>query len=337
MAATVSYSSGQTIRVPFHNEEGSEAKTIADAKVNATKAANAGTAGAKAKVTRQDICWLFPLVDTTCGGSTEPGANSAPSDRYNNINKFYDTAGQFSFLNQIKSIYNAASSAATVSADVGSLNFPNAIQLTVGTNVQAGTTGVATTSTGTVPTLSAAGAGQATQNTLYGGTFVASAIYPVISMGAANINSTAGNLGLVVFLGAREGIDVQNFKSGTNISVTSPPSHTNANVQGYLQYNSINTIGGNGSDAHNFKGAFFVGGQYGYDYMSHGYARNYGFGTNVGNGIGQVSVGILVNGVARITFSRAFGPSQTYIDSTSNATTTVNNFKAWSFGITYQK
>jgi hypothetical protein len=34
--------------------------------------------------------------------------------------------------------------------------------------------------------------------------------------------------------------------------------------------------------------------------------------------------------------TRAFGPSRTYIDSTTKVETTVNNFKAWSFGISYQ-
>jgi hypothetical protein len=40
------------------------------------------------------------------------------------------------------------------------LNFSNAMQMTLGTNVQAGSSGAAATSTGTVPTLSAAGAGR---------------------------------------------------------------------------------------------------------------------------------------------------------------------------------
>jgi hypothetical protein len=318
VAATVSYGSGQTVRVPFHAQaaETEEAKKPA-----------AGVEGKK-KITRKDTCWLFPLLGPTCGGT--------PSNRDTNINRFYDTAGQFSFFNQIKAIYNGASTSATVSADIASLNFSNAMQLTAGTNVQAGPTAAATTSTGTVPTLSAAGAAQATQNMLYGGTFVASAIYPVIAVGAAGINNTTGNLGAVVFVGAQEGVDIQNFKSGTSVTVNSPPSHTNAGIQGYVQYNSINLIGGTGSDAKSFKGALFVGGSYGYSYMSHGYARDYGFGTNWSNSIGQLSVGILVNGVARITFSKAFGPSQTYIDSTSNTQKTVNNFRTLSFGITYQ-
>ena len=329
VAATVSYGSGQTVRVPFHAQAGSEAETLLRAKNAAARVAG------KKTLTRKDTCWLFPLLGPTCGGSTSSNG-STPSDRDTNINKFYDTAGQFSFFNQMKAIYNSASSSATVSADLASLNFSNAMQLTAVTNVQAGPTAATAMSTGTMPTLSAAGAAQATQNMLYGGTFVASAIYPVIAIGAAGINNKTGNFGAVVFVGAREGVDIQNFKSGTSVTVDSPPSHTNAGIQGYLQYNSINPIGGTGSDAKSFKGALFLGGSYGYSYMSHGYARDYGFGTNWSNSIGQVSVGILVNGVARITFSKAFGPSQTYIDSTSNTPKTVNNFKTLSFGITYQ-
>jgi hypothetical protein len=70
--------------------------------------------------------------------------------------------------------------------------------------------------------------------------------------------------------------------------------------------------------------------------MSHVYAQDYGFGNKVNSSIGQLSFGIVLNGVARVTVSRAFGPSQTYIDSTTMAQTTLNNFKAWSLGIVYQ-
>jgi hypothetical protein len=284
----------------------------------------------KTEITRKDTCWLFPLAGQICAGDME-------DDRNKNINTFYGTAGQFSFLNQIKSIYNGASSSATVSADLGSLNFSNAMQLTLGTNVQAGSVGAPTTSTGTVPTLSQAGAAQATQNMLYGGTIVASVIYPVIAIGAANINSKAGNFGTLIFLDAREGVDLQSFKSGTNVSVNSPPAHTAAGVEGYVQYNSINTKEDSGSTTPIFQGAFFAGGSYGYSYTSHGYARDYGFSNNVSNSLGQISFGVLVNGVARITVSRGFGPAQTYIDSASNTQKTINNFKTWSFGLTYQK
>jgi hypothetical protein len=91
--------------------------------------------------------------------------------------------------------------------------------------------------------------------------------------------------------------------------------------------------------AHRLRGALwpsFAPARIGYSYTSHGYARDYGFGNNVSTGIGQVSAGILISGVAKIAVSRAFGPSQTYVDSRSMAKTTMNNFKSWSFGITYQ-
>jgi len=95
-------------------------------------------------------------------------------------------------------------------------------------------------------------------------------------------------------------------------------------IEGYLQSNSINLL----PNSQQFVGSVFIGGSYRYTYMSHKYARDYGFGTQVNNGIRQVYLGILLNGVAKIT--------QTYIDSTTMAQTTVNNFKAWSFGIAYQ-
>jgi hypothetical protein len=267
-------------------------------------------------------CSLFP---------TRPACMNFGSDIDANLNTFYSTDGTFSYFDQIKSIYNGASGAATVSADLATLNFRTGMQVTVGTNVQAGSSGTTTASAATVPTLSANGAGQATQNMLYGGTFVASVLYPVLAIGASGSNSP-DNFGILLDVIGKEGADIQNFKSGTSISVTAPPSHTSAHIEGYLQYNSTHLA----TSSSNFTGALFVGGSYGYDYASHGYARDYGFGNRVQNDLGQVSLGILINGIAKIVVSRAFGPSQTYKDSTSMTQVTVNNFKAWSFGITYQ-
>ena len=261
-------------------------------------------------------------------GPTNQQANAQISS---NINAFYQTSGSYSFFNQIKSIYNGASASATVSADLATLNFPSGIQLTVTTNAQAGSAGTTTPSSGAVPTLTGSGAGQAAQNIIYGGTFVVSEVYPLVASGASKWG-TAGGGGLIVDAIAKEGADIQNFKSGTNVNVISAPFHGSGQIEGYLQSNSINLL----PNSQQFVGSVFIGGSYGYAFMSHGYARDYGFGTQVNNGIGQVSLGILLNGVAKITVSRAFGPSQTYIDSTTMAQTTVNNFKAWSFGIAYQ-
>jgi hypothetical protein len=268
-------------------------------------------------------CWWRP----TRGDCMDNG------DKDDNINAFFDTEKKLSYFNQIKSIYNRASSSATVSADLATLNFSNGMQMTAGTNVQAGSSSAAAVSAGKVPTLSGPSAGQATQNMLYGGTITATALYPLIYKVWGKVDSKGG-LGISADLLGREGIDLQNFKSGTNTTVDSPPSHTSVQVEGYLQYNSINSSSTSKTNAN--AGAIFVGGSYGYGYMSHGYARDYGFGNNVSNGVGQVSVGMLISGVATISLSRAFGPSQTYIDSTSMVQTTVNNFKAWSFGISYQ-
>jgi hypothetical protein len=291
--------------------------------ITVTDAATHPASATCAIVIAPPSCWLAP-TRFECMGD--------PTVRQADINTFFNTAGTLSYLNQIKSIYNGASSSATVSADLASLNFTNGMQVTVGTNIQAGSSNAATVSTGTVPTLSATSAGQATQNILYGGTIFASGLYPLLATGAASIGSPGG-LGILVDFLVKEGIDIQSFKSGTSINVNNPTSHSSAQVEGYLQYNSTNLAPGSSSL---FAGAVFVGGSYGYSYTSHDYARDYGFGNNVNNGIGQASAGILINNVAKIALSRAFGPSQTYIDSTSMAQTTVNNFKSWSFGITYQ-
>jgi hypothetical protein len=257
------------------------------------------------------------------------------TNRNNNINAFYQTNGSLSFFNQVKSLYNGASGSATVSADIATLNFSNGMQAVFATNVQAGPSGTTTPSSGTIPTLTANGAGQATQHMLFGGTVLAREMYPLAAAGGSKLGSPGG-LGLLLDFIAKEGADIQNFKSGTNVNVSSPPFHGSAQIEGYLQYNSINLAPSTASSTPIFAGALFVGGSYGYSYVSHGYARDYGFGKQYNNGIGQISFGVLINGVAKISVSRAFGPSQTYIDSTTMAQTTVNNFKAWSFGITYQ-
>jgi hypothetical protein len=251
---------------------------------------------------------------------------------YTNINNYFQTANSLSYFNQVKSVYNSASGSATASVDVATLNFDRGIQLTATTNAQLGSSGNGATGTGSnPPMLSAAGAGQAAQNLLFGGTVLASELYPLLAKGTNRLNSV-GNFGLEINAIAKQGFDLQNFKSDANVNVTSPPFHGSAHIEGYAQYNSINVD----SKTNDFVGAVFVGGSYGYNYMSHGYARDYGFESKVNNRIGQVSVGIVIKTVARVTVSRAFGPSQTYIDSTTMLKTTVNNFKAWSFGIAYQ-
>lgn len=283
----------------------------------------------KAKPETKLPCWLIP-TRYSCMNA----AGYADSERNKFINDFYRTSSNLSYFNQVKSIYNRASGSATVSADLTSLNFADGMQINAGTNIQAGASTATPVSTATVPTLSSTSAAQAAQDMLYGGTLYASVLYPLVAIGVANV-SKAGGFGMRMDLIGREGVDIQNFKSGTNTSVTSPPSHTSAQIEGYLQYNSTNSADAS-SGTGTFAGAVFVGGAYGYSYTSHDYARDYGLGNNVHNGVGQVSLGILINNVATISASRAFGPSQTYIDSTSMTQVRVDNFKSWSVGISYQ-
>jgi hypothetical protein len=267
-------------------------------------------------------CLIFPVRSRCMDYGTDSQAN---------INTFYQTNGNLSFLSQVKSIYNGASGSATVSADLATLNFADGWQLIATTNAQAGSAGTVTSvAPGVTPTLSATGAAQATQNLLYGGNFLFAEQYPVLAVGGSKVG-TPGNLGYSVDFVLKEGADVQNFKSGANVNVVSPPFHGSAQLTSYLQYNSINLTSSGG-----FQGAVFLGGSYGYTYISHGYSEDYGFQGRVHNDIGQAAVGLLINGVATISVSRAWGPPQTYIDSTTMVQTKVNNFKAVSLGITYQ-
>jgi len=304
--------------------------TFCVAAVDANGGESACSPMLRAKTATANInCRMIPVRPTCMDFGTD---NDLDSDTKisSNINAFYQTSGSFSFLNQVKSTYNQASASATVSAYVATLNFRDGMQVNVLTNAQAGSSGTTTPSSATVPTLSSSGAGQATQNALYGGTFVVAETYPLFASGVSKWGSSGG-VGTLVDFALKEGADIQNFKSGTNVNVSSPPFHGSAQIDGYLQYNSINLA----TNSQTFVGSLFAGGSYGYAYMSRGYSKDYGFG-QMNYGLGQIVFGILINGVAKITVSRAFGPSQSYMDSTTMAKATVNNFKAWSFGITYQ-
>lgn len=286
----------QTMRVPIYRPD--------------TAPRHAGAGLTALRPLPEKRCWLFPArFDCMNYGS---GVSA-------NVNAFYGMAGPAAWFSQIQSAYNGASAGATISADLATLNFTDGMQVTLGANMQAGS-----------PT----GANRmalAAQNMLSGGTESVSALYPVMAVGADKLGS-AGGFGMTLDVAAKEGFDLQNFTAGSDANANSPPSHASAQMEGYVQYNSANLA----SDSDNFAGALFVGGSWGYSYTSHQYARDYGFGNRVSNRIGQISAGVLINGVARITISRAFGPSQAYIDGATMAQTRVNNFRAWSVGITYQ-
>lgn len=272
-------------------------------------------------------CSVLPVTASECVGY---GAA-----RNLNINNFWGMNAGFVFFNQIKSIYNGASNSETVSADIGTLNFPFGMQMNIGSNIQAGSAPPTAVSAGTVPTLAPSAAAQAAQNMLYGGTIYLSGAYPVFAIGGNRINSP-GSWGGMLDVAAREGVDIQNFKSGTSTGLTSPSSHSSFQAEGYMQVNSTNLpTTGSGT----FAGALFFGGSYGYSYTSHAYIRDYGI-ASPSNSLGQLSGGVVLNGVAKIAFSKAFGPAQTYFDGTVTPTptvpTTVNNFKTWSFEISYQ-
>jgi hypothetical protein len=223
LAISISQLHGQTIRVPVHAPPTQETPQVG---------AGEGESSSAKKPT-QKSCWWLPTATWL-----KSHASCVGQDKTTYINNFFSTEKNLSYFNQIKSIYNRASSSATVSADLATLNFSNGMQMTAGTNVQAGPSN-STSSTGTIPTLSSTSAAQSTQNMLYGGTIFASALYPLIAVGAANVNSP-GNLGISLDMLGKEGIDIQNFKSGTNTNVSSPPSHTSVQIEGYLLYNSIN-------------------------------------------------------------------------------------------------
>jgi hypothetical protein len=242
------------------------------------------------------------------------------------INCFYSTNKALAFFTQIRSTYNGGSST-TVSANIGSYNFPNGMQLTLGTNVQAGPSGTGSAPVNGVPVLAAAGAAQAAQNVFYGGNFYLSGLYPII----ANPTYSNTRVHFDADLVAREGVDLQNFTAGTDTTASSPNSHFYLMGEFYWQYDAIPVNLGEASPM-----SIFLGGQYGYSYTSAGYARQYGFGKNTSAGIGDISAGVIINSMFTVQVLHEFGPSQNYIDSTTNKLTHVNNFQNWSFSIWYQ-
>ena len=274
---------------------------------------------------------IYPVAKADVTKDLEIRIFSAFGDpnRKSVVNCFYSTNGQFSYFNQFQSIYNAASGSTTVSATIGTLNFADGMQLTVGTSPQLGASNAnsamptSNTPATDVPTLSSAAAAQAAQNVQNGGTVFAYDLFPLIARQA----NPLFYLSTVV----REGADLQKFNN-TSITSTNPSTHTFVGLESYLQYSSSNSAA-NSSDS---AGQIFLGASYGYNLMNHTYSLQNGFGGRVSTQIAQVSGGILFSGGVRLAASRGFGPSQRYIDSTSMTEKTANNFQTWSIGIAYQ-
>lgn len=242
------------------------------------------------------------------------------------VNCFYNTTGLLSWFNQVQSIYNAASGAATVNANIASLNFVDGTQLTIGTYPQvtpSNTTQPSGTPGAGVPTLSASGAAQAAQNMLNGGTVFAEGRHPLI------YGQFSGLLTLDAVV--HEGIDLQKFNN-TSITATNPSTHTFVGLESYLECFSSN----NAPNSNNPAGSIFLSARYGYSLATHTYSRENGFGRRVNYQLAQIGAGIKVSGVLKLAAYRGFGPSQVYIDSITMNQTTVNNFKSWSVAIAYE-
>ncbi len=246
------------------------------------------------------------------------------------VNCFYSTDNVFSYFTQAQTIYNSVSGATTLNAQLGSLNFINGMQVTLGTNPQIGTpasNSSTTTSTvsSSIPTLSAASASQATQNIQNGGSVFGVGLMPIFfHQSAYSLVTLSGEL--------KEGVDFQKFNN-TSTTATNPSTHTFVGLETFLQLTSSN----NATNSSGAAGSIFVGAKYGYDLMNHAYSIQNGFGGRINSQLAQVSGGVLLNGVVKIAAYRGFGPSQRYIDSTTMTQKTMNNFQTWSVAISYQK
>jgi hypothetical protein len=264
-------------------------------------------------------------------------------------NFYHSTSGsQLSALTQFNTVYNATANSATVGADIATLDFIPGIELAASTNIQtdAGTSSKNSTNstsgslrrlrplpfaTGSAasagPTLSASQAAQAAQNLANGGNFYLHAIYPIFY-------SNPGPSDIIYLMGvlrARDGVDIPNF-AGTNTVTTDPVNHFSTFTEWKLTVNAITP-----SNGKNSAGSVFIDGAIGYDYTSHTFSDQNGFGNRSQFLLGQLSGGVIATGNISVGFQRNFGPAQTYIDSTTNVTTTQNQFRAWSLSLIYTK
>jgi hypothetical protein len=266
----------------------------------------------------------------------------------NTIEGFYHggSGSQFDAFTQFNMIYNAAASSATMSADIATLDFFPGIEVAVATSLQTGA-GEATTPTAsssaslvsvflrpraadeafTTPTLSATQAAQSAQNLINGGNLYVHATYPIFSNNPA-VGSAFRLLGVVR---ARDGVDIPNF-AGTSTVTSDPINHFSAHTEWLAEYQALANAGSAVS-----AGSIFADASLGYGYSSHTFTQQNGFGNHVQYLLGQVSAGISFNHTIQLAVQRNFGPSQTYIDSTTTLPTTQNQFKTWSMAINYTK
>ena len=156
---------------------------------------------------------------------------------------------------------------------------------------------------------------------LFGGTILASAAYPILAVAA--IDELAGGLQRGWISSALEGVDVQSFAAGTSASATSPSARCRLAVE-RATCNKATSLRIFQRLAVVRSGALFAGGRSGYSYTSQAYIRDYGI-KNSSNRLGVVSGGILLNGIAKLALSKAFGPSQTYYDGTVTQTQHYGN------------
>ena len=243
------------------------------------------------------------------------------------IDAFWNTNGQGSFLGQIKSIYNSAAQSNTVNADIADLNFGDGVQFGIATNIQSNSSNTTTPQvTSGTPTLSSAQAAQAAQSMANGGNLYFHGALPFFLVSPDPRDSA---FQIQSYFTVRDGISIPNF-AGTSTVVSDPANHFNISNETFAQYDGWQP--GGGSDA---KGSIFVDGRIGYNYISHEFARQGGFNSHVNSLAGQLSAGMIIAGKISFVAQRNFGPSQAWIDSTTNTLKRGNNFQTWSIGITY--
>jgi hypothetical protein len=253
-------------------------------------------------------------------------------------NAFWSQEKSFSYLNQTQFFYNTGSSSSTLKADVASMVFPGGTQLSLATNIPVGTSNSTPKSTAqqalsirpgstaaSTPSMTSAQAAQATQNLVDGGNLLLRASWPLYWYAPKYMNFEAS--GLVV---AREGLDIPNF-NGANTVATDPINHFNISNEWYLQFDALPAKQGGDS-----QGSIFLDAKYGFDYVSTAFANQAGFVHNWNKGIlSQITGGLVFSGKLNIIASRNFGPDQTWIDTSSGAAVTENNFRSWSVGVKY--
>ncbi len=251
------------------------------------------------------------------------------------INCFYGTSSNLAFLTQTQYLYNPGSNANTVNGDLTSLQFPGGFQLTLAAaaNVNSSSSATSTASSAnskstryfvkpfddssssgsTTPSLS-----QDIQTLTQGGNFAIKGLWPILNLRGKGMQ-------LMSVAAPKMGFNINGLGQTTPTGATD----VNFNLAGetYAQFDAIPA-----TDDGESPGSIFVDYRGGWEHVSSQFAKQSDLTAGNSFALHQVSVGLVINGLIRLSAQRYFGPKQAFVDSSGNQVT-VNNFSNWQLSV----